>query len=176
MRSLSTELRSAVMQVLIMQYGYDGLTDEDFAFLGIVSTYAQSRESGSSISAEALRKVLATQTAATADRAAAILPTKAPNSGPKGAPGDVGFAGEPIGATGPDAKRAWDGPRMPQIPSAPLPDTGNQEDLPLGTADRGPEPQDMGTLLSTEPPPFDPADPPPDYTQLDTARTRRIDS
>lgn len=58
------------------------------------------------------------------------------------------------------------------VPAAPIPPSTDeqQESLPLGTLDRGAEPQDVGELLTTKAPPeevaFDPTDPPPDYTRL----------
>jgi hypothetical protein len=160
MPTLATQLRNAVLSVLIDNGGPLNMSDEDYSFLNLVSTYGQSREGGGVIASDTLAKVAADN----------FLKNKPATD---------------LGATGPDMKRA-DPPMPVAAPLSPVkgapatldtvqpPDTTEQQEaLPLGTADRGPEPQDAETLV-TQQPEIDPSDPPPDYTRLETAAARQV--
>jgi hypothetical protein len=170
MRSLSTELRCSVLQILSDTYGFNNLTDEDLAFVNVCGTYGDSRQGGGMRSTDMLKKALAEQTSRTAalgatgpDMKRADPPELRGPVGRTGPVGEPGIKGDPGGVGGPV------GEVLPTL----APD--DQAKLPLAPADRGPEPQDAGSLLSTTAPEIDPSDPPPDYTQLSTAATRSID-
>lgn len=177
MRSLSTELRAAVAQVLVKRFSFDGLTDEDFAFLGIVSTYGDSRDAGGPIGSEAILKALRDTPR---ERVGYIPDNRLGATGPDMKRADPPELRGPIGRTGPVGEPGIKGdigdigPKPEVLPTV-APDTTDQANLPLGTMDRGPEPQDAETLLTTAPE-IDPTDPPPDYTKLETAKSRRLDT
>lgn len=162
MSDLPTDLRNAVLDVLLAYGGVSKLTAEDYAFLNVCSTFGQSRMSGSSI-ADDLAKMLADrreQQRTSLDNASRTGIAPDPRNGP--GRGDDGPTGSellpttaPLGQTAPAGAGAFPD------------DTEQAEELPLGTLDRGPDP--TGELLSTALPTDDginPADPPPDYTRL----------
>lgn len=165
MRSLATELKSAVLQILVDTVGFNNLTDDDFSIVNMLGNYADNR-SNMPKAKEYLEKVLADRRAATGATGPDMKRDDWARTGPVGEPGVKGPVGTVGGPTG-----------SPEVlPTKAPADADDQAKLPLAPADRGPEPQDVGSLLDTTAPQIDPTDPPPDYTQLDTAATRRIDT
>ncbi len=163
MTSLATYLRNAVLGVLLDHSENRTLTDEDYAFLNVCSTYGQSREGGGSIRDD-LDKLMADRRErqrSSMDLARSAAPD--PRNGP--GRGDDGPTGAELLPTMPPA--ATLGTTAPAGADAIPDDTEQAEELPLGTADRGPEP--TGELLSTALPPgqlVNQEEQPPDYTRL----------
>jgi hypothetical protein len=170
MNTLATELRNAVLDVLCARFTPRELTDEDYAVLNLLFAHGQFREGSGSIGQELLKSQ--------ADNRGRPWTLPDPNQGPgRGDPGPTGA--QPPAARLGDAMppaatlSTMPPPSFPGMPAsgAPAPSTDEQqESLPLGTADRGPDPQSIGTLLSTEAPldgaQVDPTDPPYDYSRL----------
>lgn len=170
MRSLATELKSAVLQILVDTVGFNNLTDDDFDMVQVLGKYGDTR-SNMPNAREILDKIVADRRKAVGATGPDMKREDWARTGPVGEPGPIGNPGikGPVGTVG--------GPVGELLPTtAPTADE-DEAKLPLAPADRGPEPQDVGTLLSTEAPPeIDPTDPPPDYTRLETAKQRRLDT
>lgn len=154
MRSLTTQLRCAVLSVLVQQDGFSRLTDEDFAFLDAVQTYAKARTS----SEPPYPSLFSTDTTQDANGEASEASAGRPRTATDDSP----------------ASRSSVAPL-----TQPTVDPGAEhDDSEVLTFDRGPEPQDTAEMLDTAPADddsaytnaSDPRDIPPDYTKLPSVK------
>lgn len=151
MTTLATQLRNAVLAVLMDNGGPLNMSDDDYVFLNFVSTYGQGREGG-----VPMGSVVAKTAADVGGQQRTYTDTGTARIGDAPAETD----GTTLDTRAPDGQTAPAG-------AGALPDsTEVQEALPLGSIDRGPEPQDITETLDTREPAFDATDPPPDYRSL----------
>lgn len=154
MRSLTTQLRCAVLSVLVQQDGFSRLTDDDFAFLDAVQCYAKARTS----SEPSNPSLFDTDTTQNGYGNASEAPR------------------EPLRTSADDAPGSTTGVAPLTQPTV---DPGAEhDDSQVLTFDRGPEPQDTAEMLDTAPADddsaytnaSDPRDIPPDYTKLPSVK------